>query len=195
VSSDLFRLPSALRARLQRELRPRERVIYAAVPSPWRTLLPGLALSATGVFVSYFLYRFGWIAITTMLHESAAGRWFGTFLTLGSIPFVLVALGCLAAPLYLWLKARRTIHAVTSARLLTVVDAPWRTVESLRSEITSVRRLDRAGGTGHLLIGRGAARDAGGSAAEVSSGWWGIPDVKRAEEAARALVGVGDKET
>src|SRR5262245_65040972 len=80
VSSDVFRLPSALRARLQRELRPRERVIYAAAPSPWRTILPGVGLFAIGLLVSYFLYRFVGIAVATLLHDSAVGRWFGAFL-------------------------------------------------------------------------------------------------------------------
>src|SRR5262245_22386116 len=90
VSSDVFRLPSPLPARLQRELRRRERVIYAAAPSPWRAILPGVALFAIGLLVSCFLYRFGGIAVATMLHDAPVGRWFGTFLTLATIPFVLL---------------------------------------------------------------------------------------------------------
>src|SRR5262245_64487904 len=192
VSTDLLRLPTALRARLERELRPRERLVYAGLPSPWRTALPTVPLFVFGLF---------WTSISGFIAVLFAGlllgygpspppvpRWLAGVASIVGMLFVLVGVLLLASPFYRWLKARRTVHAVTGTRLLTVVDAPWRAVESVETGITSVQRKDIANGAGTLAIGCGTERDAEGDPIEVLSWWRGIPDVERAEDAVRALV-------
>ena len=192
MSTDVLRLPATLRARLERELRPRERLVYAGLPSPWRTMLPALPLFVFGLF---------WTSISGFVGVLFAGLllgygpspppvplWLAGVASIVGMLFVLFGVLVLASPFYRWLKARRTIHAVTDARLLTVVDAPWRAVESVETGITSVQRKDIANGAGTLRIGHGTERDAEGDAVEIVSWWRGIPDVERAEDAVRALV-------
>src|SRR5262245_8831815 len=192
MPTDFPRLPATLRARLERELRPRERLVYAGVPSPWRTALPALSLFVFGLF---------WTSISGFIEVLFVGlllgygpspppvpRWLAGVVSIVGLLFVLVGVVLLASPFDRWRKARRTVHAVTDTRLLTVVDAPWRAAESVETGITSVHRRDIANGAGTLAIGCGTERDSEGQAIEVVTWWRGIPDVRRAEDAVRALV-------
>lgn len=196
MTSDLFNLPADLRTRVQAELQPGERILYAGMPD-WR--------AEWGNLLAIFLFGVGWGGISFtflfMMAGAALGiipfkfegepgsRWMAALFCLFLIPFAAIGVTCLAAPFLGIAKSRRTAHVVTDTRLFTVRGGWSAGAESTAlCKVNFVRRKDRKGGTGCLDIGYGIAHDADGDPRPLITNWTGIPDVKRAE---RAIAGRG----
>jgi hypothetical protein len=199
MSTDLLSLPPAVQAAVRGELQPRERVVYAGQPSPRAALLPTLPIFVFGIAWTAFVVVWEVSAIGLSLglwgRDQAGGNaptWFGLGFSLFGLPFVLVGLGMLAAPVVAAVKAARSVHVVTDQRLFTLVTRPWRKVVShFGYEVTAIERTDGDGGRGHLKLSRGSTRDSDGDLQEVYESWRGIPEVRRAESAVRDLTRAG----
>jgi hypothetical protein len=186
-------LPLSLRRRVEAELQPGERILWAGMPSPLRALLPSLFLFAFGVGWSSLTFTWEYVAVRAMLFgaqdkgPSMPGG-MGIMFAVFGIPFVLIGIGMLGAPFFVALQAMMTGHVVTDRRLLTVTGGPWKQVESrLPEALTFLRRRDHRQGRGSLRLGFGTFRDSEGDARSIETTWAGIPDVRQAEEAVREL--------
>lgn len=183
------RLPSGLHERLTAELAPGERVLYAGQPN-WR--------AQWGQHIVLAIFGMGWLSIAVpfaLLIWSEAlgiplpgvktggmGHVMAIFFSLFIIPFLLIGVGCTAAPLLAIRKSARTVHAVTDRRLLNVSDRGKPEVESFNLQtINFVKRRDGKDGYGSLQIGYGVTEDAEGDPRPLAIDWPGIPDAKRAE--------------
>jgi hypothetical protein len=191
MTSPLDRLPPSLRVRVERELLPGERVVWAGVPGALGEALPTLPLFVFGIGWSSIAFTFAGVAVASVLAEpspKAMQPGMGAFFTLFSLPFVAVGVVLLALPFYAALKAMLTAHAVTDRRLLTVVGGRWNTVEARSADaLTFLQRRDGKHGRGTLRLGLGMERDSDGDPRAVEIAWRAVPEVREAEEAVRAL--------
>lgn len=187
------RLTPALQKRLQSELAAGERLLYAACPD-WRTEALRHSIS--------FVFGLGWMAIcgpmALLVWAEAAGlvvpgfktggmgQGMALFFSIFMLPFLLVGLVMLATPVFAALSAKRSVHAITDARLLTV-DASRRGPEqSIKlAAVNFVRRVDGRDGFGTLTFGYGVEADSDGDPRPLTVTWAGVPQVRRAEELLR----------
>lgn len=191
MTSPLDRLPPSLRARVEQELQPGERVVWAGVPGAVGEALPTLPLFLFGVGWSSIAFTFAGVAVASAIAEASPKQMppgMGAFFTLFSLPFVLAGIAMLGLPLYTAFKAMLTAHAVTDRRLLSVVGGPWKSVEvRVADALTFLHRRDGRQGRGTLRLGLGVERDSDGDPRSVEIAWRAIPEAREAEEAIRAL--------
>jgi hypothetical protein len=197
MTRDLAALPPDLQERVKAELQRGERLIYAGRPG----VHIGWAEAVAAFF--YLAFTFFWCAISFTLGMVGFAGALGFappnaklgppgllwFFAVFSIPFMLIGIGLVATPLYSFWKSRRTVHAVTSDRVLSVFAKPFEGVQSYAlSTISYVHRKDYAAGGGALRIGHGTERDSEGDLRALELTWTAIPDVKRAEAAIRDVM-------
>ncbi|MFO1150311.1 MAG: hypothetical protein U1E62_18190 [Alsobacter sp.] len=187
-------LPPSLRRRVEAELQPGERVLWAGMPSPLSALLPSLFLFVFGIGWSSLTFTWEAVAVRALLGGASSDKapgmpgGMGVMFALFGIPFVLVGIALLGAPFFVALQAMMTAHVVTDRRLLTVTGGPWKQVESRDpGALTFLRRRDHRNGRGTLRLGFGTTRDSDGDARSVETSWAGVAEVRQAEEAVREL--------
>lgn len=174
-------------ATLQRALQPGERVRWAGQPAPTRAVLGSLLL---------WLFFIPWTAFAVFWMVAASGfevptftqpnHWFALF----GLPFVLIGLGGLSSPFWVWRKVRRTIHVISDRRAFTLVGGRTMSVESWApSQLDSITRTEQADGSGDLLFATAGPLTAQGKGA--MRGFRGIANVRDAEQALRRLIEYG----
>lgn len=175
--------PSALSI-AQREMRPGERLIWADRPAPGRMVLSGLVLTAFGsVFAGFAAF---WIAGAASATSGDSGVF--AFFPLFGIPFLLVGLAIMLAPLWIWMSAKKTIYAISSDRLVIIMGRRVRSFEP--DEIDSLERREKADGSGDIIFRRDLVRSHSrhhGRTRERKIGFIGIPEVRRVEDEIRRL--------
>lgn len=195
----LSRLTVSLHRRVVNELQPDEKVLWAGMPSPWRTALMTTPIFIFGVAWSSFTFGWEWIALNVawaaFFQEPPQGGAgvpliMALIFPIFGIPFVLIGIGMLGAPFYAAFKTMCTAHVVTSERLLTVISWPFEEVSSHPvTKVQSLNRKDRRGGRGSLKISFGSRRDSDGDTVETAEWWAGCADVRGAEDAIRNASG------
>lgn len=100
------------------------------------------------------------------------------------VPFLLVGAGMLLAPLWTYIEAKSwLIYAITNQRVLIVLTYPRRKVESFEpGDITRPERTAKPDGTGNIFFGEDIRRGRHGPY-RVKRGFYGVPEVRRVEEA------------
>ncbi len=168
----------------QREMRPGERLIWADRPAPGRMALSGLALTAFGsVFGGFAAF---WIVGAASTVPSDAGAF--AFFPLFGVPFLLVGLGMMLAPLWIWMGAKKTVYAISSDRLVIIRGDRVRSFEP--DEIEGLERREGADGRGDVIFRRDLVRSHSrhhGRTRERKIGFFGIPEVRRVEDEIRRL--------
>ncbi len=175
--------PSALSI-AQREMRPGERLIWADRPAPRRMALAGLPVMLFGaVFAGFALF---WIAGAASMTPADSGVF--AFFPLFGVPFLLVGLGIMLTPVWIWLGAKKTIYAISSDRLVIIKGNRVQSFEA--DEIDELERRERADGTGDVIFNRQLVRSHSrhhGRTRERKIGFFGIPEVRRVEDEIRRL--------
>ena len=107
------------------------------------------------------------------------------------IPFVVIGLFLVSAPLRNRLLARRTYYAVTDQRVLIVTAGRRYKVRAYAArDITDYQRSDSGNGRGDIRLRKvGYRRFANPFAmSSFSDGLWGVDDVKAASDAVTAVM-------
>ena len=172
---------------INRQLDPGEGLLWSGAPSPARMALSALPASVGGIPFSAFAAFWIYTAFTmTSKSTSSPGSPWRLFPLFG-LPFLLIGLGMLTAPLWAFLGAGRMLYAVTNKRALIITNFFSTSVKSYsHSEIREVQRVERAGGTGDLYF---ASRDVvtrSGGVSHRRIGFLGIPDVRGVEQLIRS---------
>lgn len=125
-------------------LEPREKLLWSGRPDPARALIGTLAI---------WLFAVPWTAFAVfwMWGASGAGKrslqpgWTVDFLfPFFGLPFVLIGLAMMSAPYWAYLKAKRTVYAITDKRVLIIEVGKSRTVQSYSGEdIGNIKRTER----------------------------------------------------
>ena len=175
--------PSALSI-AQREMRPGERLIWADRPAPRRLALAGIPIMLFGaVFGGFALF---WIAGAASMTPADSGAF--AFFPLFGVPFLLVGLGIMLTPVWIWLGAKKTVYAISSDRLVIIKGNRVQSFEA--DEIDELERRERADGTGDVIFNRQLVRSHSrhhGRTRERKIGFFGIPEVRRVEDEIRRL--------
>lgn len=100
------------------------------------------------------------------------------------LPFVLIGIGMMAAPFFIWRRAKAVVYVITDKRLLTVeAYSGHAKVKTLWPDrIVSIERTERADGSGTLKLLLGQRRDSEGDMVAETEVISAVPDVRRAEQ-------------
>lgn len=192
-------LPPDARQRVDDELEPGERVVWAAQPDPkryarssWAVVLFGIPWTAFALF---------WMAGASGLLWGGFGNGgngpgvaFSLCFPLFGVPFVLIGLGMLTAPYWARRSAAGTVYAVTDRRaILFTAGFRSRTVKSYRpAELKRISRVERDDGSGDLILEEYGYRDSDGDRRTGRHGFYAIADVKAVERLVRALAATAE---
>jgi hypothetical protein len=156
-------LPPEAHARINAELQTGERLLWEGQPIPGLYARSGLPIAIFGVLfggfaVFWMLVAGGMMWFTGDRPRGAdAPGFFGIFncFPLFGIPFLLIGLGMILAPVWMRRAAARTVYGVTDRRVIICKGRPFGGVE-VRSfgpaELTELTRIERANGAGDLIF-------------------------------------------
>jgi hypothetical protein len=169
------------------ELAKGERIDWIGQPIPWLLARSSLPIVLFGIpFTAFALF---WMAaVCGFVFPAPSGS--RLFFVLWGIPFVLVGLGMLTSPFWMYRKATRAVYAITDRRALTIEGGLWGRVIVRSFEPASLAVLTRtqhADGSGNLVFRR-EYRPGGRSGRFVEIGFLAIPDVREVEDRLRELV-------
>lgn len=159
--SDLVIMSREVQDLVKQQLAPGERVLWAGQPVPGRLARRTLPIVFVGIACT---------AIVLFLIWAANTWWRGLALLAWIIllPFLLIGLAMLLAPLFATRKARRTIYVVSDRRAVVISGLFSRSVASFGPNQLRVLRLEDN-------------PDGSGDVAFAESGFYGIENVKQVE--------------
>jgi len=180
-------VPGEMQDRVERELESGERVLWMEQPVP-RFFSPG----STGAF----LFGIPWTAFTVFGILSASDFKMPEFSNVGDvfiplfiIPFLLVGLAMLSAPLWTYRSTRKTVYAITDRRALSIEGGlRSTTVRSYPPErLQEVYRTERRDGRGDVIIAARSWKDSDGDRRTEKLGFMNVRDAKTVEKMLREL--------
>jgi len=179
--------------RLQGELGG-EKILWAGRPS-WRRAAIGL-LGLWLFAVPWTAFALGWESmvlapwLADIEHRpTGSNAVMAVVMPIFGLPFVLIGLGMMAAPIVAAMKASRTVHVLTDRRLVTAVLGRTLTIQSIDpGAIMSLTRTERPDGTGSMKISFGTYRDSDGDAVDKSETWAGVAGVRDLEVRLREVM-------
>jgi len=177
--------PAWLRDMLERELEPDERVEWTGTPK---------ARFFTPSSVGAFLFAIPWTGFAIFWTCGAAGFKIpdfnkgSDFFPLFGIPFILIGLGMLSAPLWNYRGLKKTLYAISDKRALILRGG--RTVEIksyMPDDLSSLHRKERRDGSGDIFFDTWTGADSESVRANIACGFEGVPDVRDVELRLRKL--------
>jgi hypothetical protein len=169
------------------ELAKGEHIDWIGQPIPSRLALSGVPIALFGIpFTAFALF---WMGMASGI-RGPGGSGLGGFFFLFGIPLVVVGLGMLGSPFWMYLKAVRTVYAITDRRALAIerdILGRFTTRSFEGRNLAILSRTQRADGSGNLVFQREYYRQ-GRNGRFVDIGFFAIPDVKAVEDRIRELM-------
>ena len=176
--------PGDAQLRAQSELQSNESLCWTGTADPGRAALSALPASIFGIpFAGFALF---WI--TQAFHATSAmsksnnafAKGFSVFPLFG-VPFLLIGLAIILAPLWAFLKGGNTVYAVTNQRVMIITGSGNRSVKSYTpADIVSVEHRERPDGSGDILIVTNAiTRSNNNLVSPVKVALFGVQNVKQ----------------
>jgi hypothetical protein len=139
---------------VQPELEAGEQLLWAGQPKPSRLAFKSLGTFIFGIIWTAFCVNSAMSSINFGSVKEAGGMsGFDVFFLLFQGLFILIGLGMLASPLWVYLKAMRTYYAVTNKRILIVQAGRSRTVQSYsQGDIGDIVRTEGPDKSGDLTF-------------------------------------------
>lgn len=184
-------IPRELDDKVQREMESGERVLWMEQPIP---------RYFTAMSIGAFLFAIPWTAFAIFWICGASGfklpdlskGGFDLFFSLFGVPFVLIGIGMLSAPLWAYRKAFKTVYVITDRRAITF-DAGWTT--TIRSyppdRLQNIHRKEKRDGTGDVVLGQRVWSGSEGGQQAMDLGFLNIRDPKTVEQMLRTLAEQG----
>ncbi len=175
----------------QAELHPGERLVWVGRPGPGALARTRWPIAAAGVF--FILFAGFWLAAVLQIPFSRQdGPPFAVQLFFPLVGVVILGIGLilLTSPLRLARTARRMAYAVTDGRALII--EPGRVQSFDPGDLQQLNRRDTGGGKGDLIFREEQgnlmlAMYTFGATANRKIGFYGVADVRAAEDALRKL--------
>ncbi len=168
--------------RAQSELQPGESLYWTGLADPGRAAITALPAALFGIpFAGFALF---WIngAYQASSHISKSPNSFAksfSVFPLFGLPFLLVGLAIVLAPLWAYLKGRSTSYAVTNQRVMVISGTGSRSVKSCTpADIVSVDHRERPDGSGDVLIRTNSIMRSNNSVSQMTIGLFGVSNVK-----------------
>ena len=181
------RLPPWLEAAVQRETAG-EAIRWTGRPGAFRSFAWSSLIWLFAVpWTAFALFWEAGVVGGLLLGKGAqplgsVGHTWGWVMGLFGLPFILVGLGMMLLPFGVLRSARRTVHVLTSKRLLTITEGRIKRVKSVfPDQIRSIERTERPDGSGNLRLILGYEKDSDGDTVTKTQDLFAIPDVRRVE--------------
>jgi hypothetical protein len=178
-------IPVSLHDTITRELEPDERIVWSGMPKP-----VFFTPAATGLF----LFAIPWTAFSIFWMAGAAGFQIPDFkngadlFPLFGVPFLLIGMGLLSTPIWVYRSALRTVYVITDQRAITFDGGRSTTIRSYPpSKLTDLYRKEKRDGSGDVIISRYAWRDSDGDPRSHELGFLRVPDAKQVETLLKEL--------
>ena len=148
------------------------RAAISALPA----MIVGIPFAGFALFWITAAYR-GTHAVSRSSSHPVTGVF--SFFPLFGLPFLLIGLGIVSAPLFAYFKALKTAYAITDKRVLVITDGRTRSVKSYTpADMVSVDHRERAGGTGDVIIRTNGIIQQRNSISQASVDLLGVNNVK-----------------
>jgi Bacterial PH domain len=168
--------------RAQSELQSGESLLWTGTADPRRAAITALPAVFFGIpFAGFALFWMN-MAYRGTHNLARAHNWFAsgfTLFPLFGVPFFLVGVGIVLAPLWAYLKRRNGAYAVTNHRVMIITGTTSRAVKSIMpSDIVEVDHRERPDASGDVLIRTNATVRTNNMTSQITVGLYGIPNVK-----------------
>ena len=171
---------SDLQERVRRELEPGEMIRWMEQPVP-RFFAPAT--------IGMVIFGIPWTAFAVFWICGASGfkmpNFHGggfAFFPLFGLPFVLIGIGMLSAPLWAYRKALKTVYVITGGRALVIETGRTSTIRSYRpDQLRGAYRKERRNGTGDVILGQRVWTDSDNDRRSMDVGFMNVRDAKRVE--------------
>lgn len=174
--------PGDAQLRAQSELQPGESLYWTGVADPARAAAAALPAALFGIpFAGFAAFWINAAYHGTHAMNKSGNSFTGAFIffPLFGVPFLLVGLGIILAPLWAYLGGRTTVYAVTNQRVMVISGSSTRSVKSCTpADIVSVDHLERADGSGDIIIRTTAQTRSNNVVSPVTVSLCGVPNVK-----------------
>jgi hypothetical protein len=159
----------------QAQLEPGERLLWYGKPDPKRQLVGAFAIMLFGIPWTAFAVFWTAAASGLIWGEERIG-WLSLFGLFG-VPFVLVGLGMLTSPYWMYRQAQGTVYMLTNRRAAIISGLRSRKIQSFAGpDIDLIERTERANGKGDVMFATVA-----GNKSPQRIGFLGIADARRVE--------------
>src|ERR1700688_3128729 len=185
--------PGDAQLRAQSELQSGESLSWTGTADPARAALSALPAAIFGIpFAGFALF---WITqayhATSAMSKSSHNAFTSGFqvFPLFGVPFLLVGVGIILAPLWAFLRGGSTVYAVTNQRVMVITGTSTRSVTSFTpADILSVEHRERPDGSGDIvLVTNAMTRGNNNFVSPVKVALCGVPNVKQVAQQVLAL--------
>jgi hypothetical protein len=184
--------PGDAQLRAQSELQSGESLYWTGTADPTRTAISALPAAIFGIpFAGFALF---WMNTafhaTSSIHKSSNNAFTKSFTVfpLFGLPFLLIGLGIVLAPLWAYLKGRSTVYAVTNQRIMVITGGSNVSVKSYTpADIVGVEHRERPDGSGDIVIQTTGTMRTNNSVSQIKVALCGIPNVKQVAQQVLAL--------
>ncbi|NMW32049.1 hypothetical protein HKD42_08250 [Altererythrobacter sp. RZ02] len=181
---------------LNRELTRGERILWQGRP------IPRIQWSMFGIWVfaiPWTAFALFWTAMAYAGTQSATNEewsWLSLAFPLFGVPFIVVGLGMMAAPLYPLYAARKVIFAVTDQRLIKLTLRKSLTSITIPAErVGLITRKERSDGSGTLRIATHIGVDSDGDRTTHTFDIGEVAAVMDADDAISAMIARSKRRT
>ena len=172
------KIPNQLKAKVKRELEPGEKIQWADMPVPHFLTVESIIT---------FLFGIPWMTISLIAVFGAiqSRDVLGYFFLL---PFLLIGIGFLSCPLWVYRMARNTIYVITDRRAITIDGCFTYTIRSYEpNKLQHIYRKERRDKSGDVIILYREWRDSDGESNSEELGFLGIENPKEVEAMLKRL--------
>jgi hypothetical protein len=166
----------------QSELQGGESLLWSGPANPGRSAMSALPAALFGIPFAGFAF----VSMSNAYrnthnlanHHNALPGGLSLF-PLFALPFLLIGLGVMLMPLWVYLKGRSGVYAVTNRRVMVISGTTTRSVKSITpTDIAEVDHRERPDGTGDVLIRTNTVVRTNNGTTQITVGLFGVPDVK-----------------
>ena len=182
-------IPHDLQEFIRRELHPGETIVWSGAPIHRFFTPPATASFLFGIpWTAFAIFWTVGAGIGTLFTGGLS--WFSLFPLFG-VPFILIGLGMLSAPLLAYRKSRRSAYVVTDKRAITFEGGKSMTIRSYPPEkLRHIYRTEKRDGSGDVIIKVRSWKDSDGDRQSEELGFLRVRDAREVE---RRLKDLADK--
>jgi hypothetical protein len=174
--------PGDVQLSAQSELQGGESLLWSGPANPGRSAMSALPAALFGIPFAGF--AFFWMSTAyrgthnLANHHNALPGAFSVFPLFG-LPFLLIGIGLVLSPIFVYLKGRSGVYAVTNRRVMLITGTTSRSVKSIiPTDIAEVDHRERPDGTGDVLIRTNSVVRTNNGTTQITVGLYGVPNVK-----------------
>lgn len=173
------RIPEEHRSFLVRELHSEERLLWVGQPRPGSQLWTTIPIVLFGIpWTAFALF---WVAGASGFRWPDFSKGGFAFFPLFGVPFVLIGLGMLSSPFWMWRKAKNTLYVVTNRRVIIFEKGRGMTITSYtKDQMSKLTRTEKADGSGNLFFSEQVTKS-NDDTRTTQVGFYGIEEVHLVE--------------